>query len=919
MVSARHTASGTGRTPAPGQQPEHKPWPEPSRHPGAGSGLDNLALQDLLSHGLLRRRLAIGAASDPAEAEADRMADAALRGPADEAPEHAVVRRQPRTHSLLAGSAGLDSQPALGQGQPLDEPERAFFEERFGADLGAVRIHDNGRAAASAGALQARAFSLGQHIAFAPGAYQPGNPEGRRLLAHELAHVLQAGAGPHAAAPALRRQALAPGPLTLAPPLSAPMCRAESEPAPAREEQMCRAPPDPANPTALELSGTVDERVLAFKQLVKVTAIHRLMDNRRNLASWADLVAEKIPEGDLAAAGLLQTGAASTYFDLQDQRDPGLRELGAANVYGKYRFCTNCHIRKELSATRAEREMLAPEGWRSPNQMRAGAPAPRPWTFSGDLPAMALFMQASQASGAFAAKPARSGLDAYQPAPGTDEARLHRRFPDPAATRTALEHARPILEALGPEGYRVLPADLLTRMERSSPGAVRTLILDAIATRRGNYLELIGKINDGEIGYEFFGPVVKKLMPLADAEVRAAIQDEMDTKHFWDRVEQVVVAAMTALALLLMIFPPTTALGIAFFASLELSLGYYGVQQGNEATRMGKLINLGTGTGDVFDPALQDSADAMVFGGFISVATGYLGIGSGFVRTAAAASHFVPPPSSASLMEVGGAESTALVRSGGRGVARTLESGEYVLTIAEDGSMMATVASRPDLLIMVRGEVAILYQLMEGGGMRVLARATMPVRGGPVPGATPLLTAGGEGNALATVAREGPIITPPLRQGPIITPAPREMPQLTSGPATTHSWEEISRMRQPALWQNRQAHMQELYGAPGEQHFRIPGTGGRFVDVPVDLGPGRWLFAGEVKTYQRWIGVPGQRGGILNEVGLSERIETQIAHDIWLRDNVPGFDPRWLFTDAPPAEALRQALREARIPFVEYL
>ncbi|MCP3061268.1 DUF4157 domain-containing protein [Myxococcus sp. K38C18041901] len=79
----------------------------------------------------------------------------------------------------------------LGSGQPLESSARAFFEPRFGQYLGGVRIHTDAKAADSARALQARAYTVGSDIAFQEGAYSPATHAGRRLLAHELTHVLQ--------------------------------------------------------------------------------------------------------------------------------------------------------------------------------------------------------------------------------------------------------------------------------------------------------------------------------------------------------------------------------------------------------------------------------------------------------------------------------------------------------------------------------------------------------------------------------------------------------------------------------------------------------------------------------------------------------------------------------------------------------
>jgi hypothetical protein len=80
-------------------------------------------------------------------------------------------------------------------GRPLEPALRIAMESRFGHDFSRVRVHADGVAAASAAALHARAYTLGPHIAFARGAYDPASEAGRRLLAHELAHVVQQGRG----------------------------------------------------------------------------------------------------------------------------------------------------------------------------------------------------------------------------------------------------------------------------------------------------------------------------------------------------------------------------------------------------------------------------------------------------------------------------------------------------------------------------------------------------------------------------------------------------------------------------------------------------------------------------------------------------------------------------------------------------
>lgn len=78
-----------------------------------------------------------------------------------------------------------------GGGQPLPAAERAFFEPRFGRNFGHVRVHVDDRAGGLAAAVNAKAFTLGQDIVLGVRAYRPETDSGRRLLAHELAHVIQ--------------------------------------------------------------------------------------------------------------------------------------------------------------------------------------------------------------------------------------------------------------------------------------------------------------------------------------------------------------------------------------------------------------------------------------------------------------------------------------------------------------------------------------------------------------------------------------------------------------------------------------------------------------------------------------------------------------------------------------------------------
>jgi hypothetical protein len=146
-------------------------------------------------------RLAIGPTNDPLEHEADRLADQVMHAPAaGAAPVQAsgadagVVRRAPAGGG--PAPAGAARGLFQGAGRALDGPARAFFEPRLGFSLSKVRIHADDHAARAADAIGARAFTAGPDIGFAADQYRPETPSGRRLLAHELVHVAQAGRSP---------------------------------------------------------------------------------------------------------------------------------------------------------------------------------------------------------------------------------------------------------------------------------------------------------------------------------------------------------------------------------------------------------------------------------------------------------------------------------------------------------------------------------------------------------------------------------------------------------------------------------------------------------------------------------------------------------------------------------------------------
>ncbi|MEH2236634.1 eCIS core domain-containing protein [Nostoc sp.] len=157
--------------------------------------------------GMLQTKLKISEPGDQYEQEADRIADQVMRTPISAVYSGSSVgqlRRQnssdtgePHKQSIVGSDASdprtsqlIDS--VLGSNGHLLDPEtRAFMEPRFGQDFSHVRIHTGNRADESARAVYAKAYTLGNHIVFAHGQYQPHTASGQHLLAHELTHTLQ--------------------------------------------------------------------------------------------------------------------------------------------------------------------------------------------------------------------------------------------------------------------------------------------------------------------------------------------------------------------------------------------------------------------------------------------------------------------------------------------------------------------------------------------------------------------------------------------------------------------------------------------------------------------------------------------------------------------------------------------------------
>lgn len=242
-MSPRFLKKGTKATSNTGRTRHEKP----RRSDAASSAAARL--QDFAgNHGVLtrspvhvQRKLVVGSSNDQFEQEADRVAEQVMRMPAEAHDNIAATLFGASNHGLqrkcacggTPGPAGecdvcrkkrlslqrrasnghkpADVPPIVHEvlsspGQPLDSVTRAFMEPRLGYDFSQVRVHADHEASDSADAVRARAYTVGRDIVFAPREYVPSTVAGKQLLAHELAHVIQQGAGgPVAARTVLQR------------------------------------------------------------------------------------------------------------------------------------------------------------------------------------------------------------------------------------------------------------------------------------------------------------------------------------------------------------------------------------------------------------------------------------------------------------------------------------------------------------------------------------------------------------------------------------------------------------------------------------------------------------------------------------------------------------------------------------------
>lgn len=123
----------------------------------------------------------------------------------EEEEEEELLQAKPDIMRRVSSNTGDGEVPPIvhrvlhSPGQPLDAESRTWMEPRFGHDFSTVRVHTGSNAAQAAQRVNAQAFTIGHDVVFGNGQYAPQTANGKRLLAHELSHVVQQQAAtPHA-------------------------------------------------------------------------------------------------------------------------------------------------------------------------------------------------------------------------------------------------------------------------------------------------------------------------------------------------------------------------------------------------------------------------------------------------------------------------------------------------------------------------------------------------------------------------------------------------------------------------------------------------------------------------------------------------------------------------------------------------
>jgi hypothetical protein len=324
----------------------------------------NRATSRFLHSSIIQPKLTISEPGDAYEREADRVADQVMRmsysGLSIQRSAHQISRQcqacekeqdvdavnrmlqRIASHSTRQPDAAPDSvDQAVGSpGTPLEPTLREEMEQRFGYSFSGVRVHTGTVAQQSARDVGAHAYTVGHNVVFAGGQYAPGTHEGRRLISHELTHVVQQ-SGPEA----IRRKSVSYGP-SLSPSMIQDRRRASSS----IGQSISRAPDrlvqrdEEGKETKKGVKQTAEKKALEEERKTVLAELGEIETNWkevRNSATGFSELADWLGKGD-TVIGLLRTHTELA-LEAKDKGDTGLASFMTGIVESDvvmYRFIT---------------------------------------------------------------------------------------------------------------------------------------------------------------------------------------------------------------------------------------------------------------------------------------------------------------------------------------------------------------------------------------------------------------------------------------------------------------------------------------------------------------------------------------------------------------------------------------------------
>ncbi len=653
---------------------------------------------------------------DPAEVEAERNAAAVLGATGMAAAPRrcacggmvlgggqcarcSAERLQRRASSVGPTAETVEPTPAVDRvltmpGRPLEPGVRSQMEPHFGGDLGGVRVHTGQEAGEAARSVGAEAFTVGSDVVFDQGKFAPEAREGKRLLAHELTHVRQQSAG---------------------------------------EQQIARQP--------MGVSGSWTPEYEDFKKRVFATATSRLQENDAKLDEWRTFINARFDDLDLKAQltateseGLIQKAYAGHRIQYLEPffaaKSPATRTVNEAIINGQINDgCGECHAKQitwrwnaehyrefEDLPTTAQMLMQDAEYAAVQRTMRGELPVANyidPSAFrTTPAPSAPDQLATSPATPPTAAAPIKAPAEFVYPKPSSDlcgplpaaeempTIAPSSLGPNTALAVQAITLIHPVLQPLGPQGYRVLPAHIFTDLRDKSPAALRTMVMDKIAARQAGYRWHVKKIADGDEEYYELCPIVDELLPTVSATVQAVVHWEIDLHRAWQAFLEFLQDLMT---FLMIVFPPSAFVLAPALGVLQVATGYEDVKQGS-------LEKAGIGAG-IYSRQVEDAAEARVLGGWMKIVSGSIGLAtSGFAITSRMMAKPVP---------------TAM--------APAERMGSGLFTPHPDGSFMALHPQNPNWVVIQEGSMLRSGPMIDGE-FHPIFQAEAPWGNAPPPG-----------------------------------------------------------------------------------------------------------------------------------------------------------------------------------------